>query len=196
MDKKKILDLLKQKKVQDYTFSVVFFVIFTFFVTFAIRPNLMTAFGLQKELQEVRLKNKEYEETIIQIVNYQSTVEQNRENLLLLDEAVPQLPKLAEVVDEIYKSGSDSGIIIDSISIEQISLKKALANAPPRKYHLTLDMTTSVPNMTVFLDKIIAQRRLKTIESFGLSQVDDEYSTESANMDTYKMSLIVNCSYL
>ena len=60
MDRKKILELLKQKQVQDYTFSIAFFLVFSFFVIFAIRPNLITAFSLQKELEELKLLMEKY----------------------------------------------------------------------------------------------------------------------------------------
>jgi len=59
MDKKKIIALLGERKVQDYTFNALFFLIFSFFLIFAIRPNVVTVFTLQQEFQELKLKNKE-----------------------------------------------------------------------------------------------------------------------------------------
>jgi len=123
MNKEKFLELLKDKKIQNYSYHIFFFLVFSFFIIFAIQPNLSTAFRLQKELQDLRLQNKKSEEVILQIVNYQSLMEEYRDSLSVLDEAVPSTPELAKVVDEISKTASDSGLIVKSLTIESIDLK-------------------------------------------------------------------------
>jgi len=123
MNKEKLLELLKDKKIQNYSYHIFFFLAFSFFIIFAIQPNLSTAFRLQKELQDLRLQNKKSEEVILQIVNYQSLMEEYRDSLSVLDEAVPSTPELAKVVDEISKTASDSGLIVKSLTIESIDLK-------------------------------------------------------------------------
>lgn len=120
--------MLKDKKIQNYSYNIFFFVVFSFFIIFAIQPNLTTAFRLQKELQDLRLQNKQSEEMILQIVNYQSVMEEYRDNLTVLDEAVPSTPELAKVVDEISKTASASGLIVSSLTIESISFKGTAAN--------------------------------------------------------------------
>jgi len=124
MDKKALLQLLNKKEVHKYGFTIAFFIIFSFFLVFAIRPNLVTAFTLQKELQDLKIKNKKSEAVILQVVSYQSTLEEYRDKLPLLDQAVPSSPTVAQVVDEVKKSASDSGLLANTISVQQIHLKK------------------------------------------------------------------------
>ncbi len=123
MNKEKLLEMFKDKKIQNYSYNIFFFVVFSFFTIFAIQPNLSTAFRLQKELQDLRLQNKKSEEAILQIVNYQSLMEEYRDSLTVLDEAVPSTPELAKVVDEISKTASESGLIVNSLTIESIGFK-------------------------------------------------------------------------
>src|SRR3989339_478974 len=123
MNKEKFLALLKDKKVQNYSYNIFFFIVFTFFIIFAIRPNLITAFNLQKELQDLRLKNKQSEEVILQIVNYQSLMEEYRDSLYVLDDAVPSSPKLAQFVEEISQTATDSGLVVQSLTVESIAFK-------------------------------------------------------------------------
>lgn len=173
MDRNKILKALSQKKVQNPTFAIVFFLIFSFFVYFAIRPNLVTAFSLQKELQEVRLKNKQYEEQIIQIVNYQTAVEQYRDDFPLLDEAVPPSPGIVKVVDDIRKTASQSGILLQSLSVsDSFEYKNKTTKDPGKMISFTLvansDMTIS--QLQQFITNLSNQRRIKTIESITMSK--------------------------
>ena len=77
----------------------------------------------RKELQELKLQNKKSEETILQIVNYQSLLEQYRDSLYVLDEAIPTSPELAKVIAEITKTATDSGLTINSLDVESIVLK-------------------------------------------------------------------------
>jgi|GEM_PF-1630275 len=123
MNKEKLLALLRDKKIQNYTYNIFFFLVFSFFIIFAIQPNLSTAFRLQKELQDLRLQNKQSEEKILQIVNYQSLMEEYRDSLPVLDEAIPSSPDLAKIVDDMSKTASDSGIIVKSITVESIAFK-------------------------------------------------------------------------
>lgn len=172
MDRKKILQALSQQKVQNPTFTIIFFLLFSFFVYFAIRPNLVTAFSLQKELQEVRLKNREYEEQILQIVNYQTAVEQYRDDFVLLDEAVPQNPGVVKVVDDIRKSASESGILLTSLQVTD-SFEYKNTNEKKDEKLMSFSLTTStdvqIDQLQEFINRIINQRRIKTIESIEIT---------------------------
>jgi Tfp pilus assembly protein PilO len=173
MDRKHILELLGEKKVQDYSFTVVFFVVFSFFVYFAIRPNLITAFSLQRELQEVKLKNREYEEQILQIVNYQSTIEQYRDKFFLLDEAIPHTPQLAKVIDDVKRSADESGTVLDVLSTEEIDFKE---KKDEKLASIKINMTTRSPlsQVELLLRTLMNQRRIKTIDAVSINAEETE----------------------
>ena len=192
MDKEKLLQLLSNKEVRKYGFDIAFFVIFSFFLIFAIRPNLITAFSLQKELQDLKIKNKESEAVILQVVNYQSTLEEYRDKIPLLDQAVPSTPTVAQVVDEIRKSASDSGILLHAVSVESIDLKgeqesevqtqqsDAINEEPTQEatkginsFSITISGVANINQANVFLDKLMNQRRLKKIDSVTLTQEEN-----------------------
>ena len=192
MDKEKLLQLLSNKEVRKYGFDIAFFVIFSFFLIFAIRPNLITAFSLQKELQDLKIQNKESEAVILQVVNYQSTLEEYRDKIPLLDQAVPSTPTVAQVVDEIRKSASDSGILLHAVSVESIDLKgeqesevqtqqsDAINEEPTQEatkginsFSITISGVANINQANVFLDKLMNQRRLKKIDSVTLTQEEN-----------------------
>ena len=180
MDKDKLLQLLSNKEVRKYGFDITFFVMFSFFLIFAIRPNLITAFSLQKELQDLKIQNKESEAVILQVVNYQSTLEEYRDKIPLLDQAVPSTPTIAQVVDEIRKSASDSGILLHAVSVESIDLKgeqesevKTQQSDAIDSFTVSVNGSASINGANVFLDKLMNQRRLKKIDSVTLTQEEN-----------------------
>lgn len=189
MDKEALLQLLNRKEVREYGFDITFFIIFSFFLIFAIRPNLITAFSLQKELQDLKIKNKESEAVILQVVNYQSTLEEYRDKIPLLDQAVPSNPTVAQVVDEVRRSASESGILIDTVSVESIDLKGSSANDDQvvievkevdpaiNSFSVTVNGSASMHEVSAFLDKLMNQRRLKKIDSVSVTQNESGSTT-------------------
>ncbi len=181
MDRNKIMQALSQEKVQKPTFAIIFFLLFSFFVYFAIRPNLVTAFSLQKELQEVRLKNREYEEQILQIVNYQTAVEQYRDDFPLLDEAIPLSPGVVKVVDDIRKSASEAGILLTTLSVDD-SFEYKNEETPKTEELVSFSLSTTsevqIDQLQQFINNLLDQRRIKTIESVDISSKElDEQGT-------------------
>jgi Tfp pilus assembly protein PilO len=189
MDRKKILELLQQKKVQDYSYSIVFFLIFSFFVYFAIRPNLITAFNLQKELQDVKLQNREYEEKIMQIVNYQSTVEQYRDKFHLLDEAIPNEPQIASIIEDVRTSASSSGTILQSLNAQSVTYKKEKTKKI-MTYTVNLTTKSDISQVELLITNLINQRRIKTVDSIKLTSEDVE------GVRVYTVTFDINSYYL
>lgn len=117
-----IQKLRSNKKIQDYSLVICFFLAFSVFLWFAIRPNLITAFSLQQELTELREKDAHYEEVILSIVEFQSKLENNRDNLYLLDEALPEKPHVYKMVTDIYEVASQSGLRIERMDLQEVEL--------------------------------------------------------------------------
>ncbi|MCA9371428.1 hypothetical protein KC726_00875 [Candidatus Woesebacteria bacterium] len=211
MDTKKIVQLLQNKKTQNYTYNTIFFVIFSVFVLFAIRPNLVTAFNLQKELQDLKLANRELDAKILKIVELQSVAESYRDQLPLLDEALPDRPNVAKVIEDVRKSASDSGMLINSITAEQIVLAVdpnasgdevldtgGTGNiASTDSYqHFQVDMVvgSGFENMDTFLGSLLTQRRLKGIDSVSI--LSDSAAADAAGEERYTVTLLIGGYYL
>lgn len=195
IDKKKIIALLQDKKVQNYSFLIVFFILFAFFVIFAIRPNLLTAFNLQKELQDLKLESREFESKIQKIVAYQTILEQHRDDLPLLDQAVPSSPELANVIEDVRQSATDSGVLIDTLSVESVDYKAKSKGNELQTFSVNANASSTPQDLREFLDLLVNQRRLKSFEIVDVSKSD--FTDDSANdINIYKINLIVSSSYL
>ena len=186
MNPKSIIKKLSQKKVQDYTFTILFFLIFSFFVLGAIRPNILTAVKLQEELKQLREMDKKYEQLLMNIVDNQTVLEANRDNFYLLDEAVPQSPQVYKLIEDVRTSASESGVILENVSVAEISLKseeKAAQGLTP--FILSMEVRSSLSNTQQFVQNLINQRRLKVVNSMRISttQTDGEVATLQVEME-------------
>lgn len=195
IDRKKIVALLQDKKVQNYGFLIVFFIIFTFFIIFAIRPNLTTAFNLQKELQDLKLQNREFESKIQKIVSYQTFLETYRNDLPLLDEAVPYSPEIAKVIEDVRQSATDSGVLIQSLKVESVDYKAKATDAGIKGFSINAEAEATTANMRSFFDLLLKQRRLKSLDLVDLTK-SDFTGEESSDINIYRIRLIISSSYL
>ncbi len=194
VSKTNITALLQEKKIQNYSFSIGFFLIFSLFVYFAIRPNLITAFNLEKEKQNLKLQNKEYEEQILQIVNYQSTIEQYRDQFYLLDEAIPPSPDVTKVISDIKQSAAEAGIELTTLTMEPIEFTKDIQQYE-QVYNFTLITggKVQIDQFETFLNSIINQRRIKSIENLQITRTESEEEGGSAY---YTITMTVKGFYL
>lgn len=214
MDTKKIVQLLQNKKTQNYTFNTIFFIIFSIFVVFAIRPNITTAFTLRKELQNLKLENRQLDAQILKIVELQSVAEAYRNELSLLEEALPSSPQVAKVIDDVRNSASGSAMLIDSIRAEEILLQDdgsiapeneqentetvidtSLANGTPlQTFVVHMQVESTEDGIRTFLTSLLGQRRVKTLYSVEIVSVNEEAS--QIYEDSYTVTFVINGYYL
>lgn len=202
MNNKQLLAKIQDKKVQNYSFLIIFFLIFAVFVYFGIRPNLVTAFSLNKELDNLRQMDEEYELVIISIVNYQSILEDVRDEFYLLEEAAPSRPDVYGMIDDIREAASNSGTTVSSIKVSEIDLveeevetKRSRRNKKDddrKTYSVDFSMFGSYDGIRQFVSEITNQRRIKIIQSMSISG-GDQQSTESAQ---FSVNMKIETYYL
>lgn len=174
-----LLNKIFTKKTKDYTFMIVFFLIFSFFVLFVIKPNLTTVFNLQRERDQLTQLDQDYERAIFNIVSIQSSLERNRESFPLLNDAVPSAAQVNRVIDDITKIASSSSFDIKKIDINQISLKESTDKNETHSYQVFLESAADFNTTRRFINDLLKQRRLKTLKTLNLEQ-DNKESTQSS----------------
>lgn len=185
MDRKKLVALMHEKKIQDYSFTIFFFLVFSVFLIFAIRPNILTAFNLQKELKDLDLKNKEAENVILQIVNYQSVMENYRDKLTLLDEAIPSSPGLAKAIEDVRGTASASGLLVSEMTVESVEFSDDRGTGELQTFQILLSSQGSTADLNTFITAILKQRRLKMFESVEISSESEGSTKITLTIKTY-----------
>lgn len=166
-------------RIKDYTFSILFFLIFSFFIFFIIRPTLLTLTFLKREETDLKKINQIYDEKILGFSQLQQFLENNRDKLPYLMEAVPDKPNLSKVIDDLDKASSRSGIILKKVDTKEVNLK-ALRQKKYNTVSFNLESTADFDQLISFLEILLNQRRLKSIEKLIITK--DEISSSSGQL--------------
>ncbi|MGB9707211.1 MAG: type 4a pilus biogenesis protein PilO [Microgenomates group bacterium] len=182
---------LFEKENQNYIYISLFLIIFSIFIYFAIRPSLMTIFSLNKEAGELEKINSLYDGQINKILQIQSELENNRDRLNLITEAIPDFPQVNKIVSDIKKTTEENGIFMKNASAMELNLfntnKRDL-----KTIIFSIEGETTFENFQNFLKNLYEQRRLKRIKKIILSQGEKE-GTVSAKL---KVNLEIEAFYL
>lgn len=176
-------------KSQDYTYIILFLIIFSIFIFFAINPSLKTAFSLKKEKNDLEVINNIYEQKIINIANIQNQLEENREKLYLIDQALSKYPQVNKMVDDIKIIADENNFQIQKANITDVDLSILKKNSGI--ITLIIEGKTTFDNLNNLIHDLFNQRRLKTIENLVINQ--DKESTQSSFLN---VTLKINGYYL
>jgi len=180
------------KKVTDYSYTILFFLSFAFFTFFVIRPNVLTIFSLQEEAGKLRILDSGYENVINKIVETQSFIEENGKEIYLLDEALPSSPKIDKLVIDTQFSATNSGMNLNTMSINKVDLRDMQKNIVRKKINFFLDGEANFAQSKEFIARIMNDRRLKMIQQITFDR-DEKSGSESGNL---KLRLEVEGYYL
>ncbi|MFZ2026482.1 MAG: hypothetical protein WAV30_04310 [Microgenomates group bacterium] len=181
MNKAVIKRKLLVKKATDYSYTILFFISFAFFTFFVIRPNILTILSLQEESGRLHILDIGYENVIKKIVDIQTFLEENRTDLPLLDEALPDVPQINKLVNDSQYSASDSGMTLNTMSINKVDLRDSGKKKDRKKVSLTIEGVANFLQSKSFIIQVMNDRRLKTIRKITFD-IDSKQSSDSGNL--------------
>lgn len=182
-DKRKIF----LKKTSNYTFAIMFFLIFSIFIIFAIRPSLAAVFSLQKEENDLKYLNTQYEKQITAVIAIQSQIEKARDQLPLLNQAVSDSPEMNKILQDL---GELNYLNIQKINIGEISLIKT-DNTALLKLKISVESNGSFEDALLLVNGLFNQRRLKTVQKINITK-----NSESSDSGHLKTNMEVEVYYL
>lgn len=180
MNKSIIKRKLFVKKAADYSYTVLFFLSFAFFTFFVIRPNILTILSLQEELGKLQILDTGYENVINKIVTIQTFLQENGQDLYLLDDALPTLPKINKLVLDSQFSASSSGMNLSELSINKVDLRDTEKKTVRKKINITLEGNADFMQSKEFITQIMNDRRLKMIQQITFDQDEKKGSTSGS----------------
>ena len=189
MEKSNLTKIIFSKKTSDYTFAVLFLLIFSIFIVFAIRPSLTTAASLKKEEKDLLKIDALYENKIMDIALVQSQIEENRDSLFLLNDAVSEYPQVNKMIEDVKKIADENDLFIKKASIADVTLLKNQKSID--KISMIVEGSINFDNLVKFTDALKSQRRLKTVDKMIINR--DIESTESSQL---KVVMTINGYYL
>jgi len=189
MDLNVISKSIFEKKSEEYIYIIYFLLIFSVFIFFAIKPSLTTAFSLKKEEMDLTKINQVYQEKINNITSIQTQIEENRDDLSLLNQSLPEHPEVNKIIEDIKKIADKNSLFINKASIVNINFSKT--NKEKQNVELKIEATTGFENLRKFMTDIFSQRRLKLVDNLVINR--DRESSDSGNL---KVVLTIDGYYL
>lgn len=168
------------KKTKDYTFIVLFLVIFSVFIAFAIRPSLTTAASLKKEETDLSTIDSIYEKQIVNMVTIQSQMEENRDHFPLLNQAITNHPTVNKIIEDIKKACDESAFTISKTEIGEVNLYDT-KNKSLQKLLVTIEGTSSFDDILKLTQALFRQRRLKIINKIAITK-DQKQASDSSQL--------------
>ena len=178
-----IKELLKQfssKKARDYGSLALFFIIFSTFIIFAIRPSLTTALTLAQKQKDLVKLDSEYESIVSSVVSNQAQLENVRDQLYLLADAMPNSPQINTLIKDIENEGQADSVAVNNVNIGEINLIQKSKNTL-QPLLINVQLTCTFDNLIKFIQGVSNQRRLKTIKQLSISK-DLTSSSQSAQL--------------
>lgn len=183
MDKTAILDKIFTKKNKDYTYIILFFLIFSFFVFFAIRPNLLSVFSANSEIKKLKGTDEIYESQIMRIIDIQSLLETTRNDLPLISEAMPYYPQVNKVISDIERLTVKNKMTTLKMNILNIELKDLnKKNDLLKKIGVEMELEGSFDNTRALIKDIENQRRLKFIKELSIKNTEESSGSAKLNI--------------
>ncbi len=180
-DKKQLLSKLFTEKNKDYSYTIIFFLIFSFFVFFIIRPNILSIFQANLQIENLKKTNAIYEYQIQNVIDVQSILVNVRDDLPLLDEAVTSKPQINQLINDITKAIEKNHLEISKLSLANVNLKDISKTEQFKPLVFDLGLTGSFENYLNLMKDIYNDRRIKLMKDIVISK-EDKSGTNSGTL--------------
>lgn len=202
-EEKNVLNKIKTKEVQDYSYAILFLLVSSFFAFFVIRPVLSIAVGLRREGQDLARINQAYEQNITKVLKIQGELDTLRSKKHLLTEALPDGPMIESIITDIRTTAERESISLTQVGIESIELKKAKnsdvieQSGGTKNVTVGIDIQGNFDDGMRFMKALAQQRRIKNIEMIDISRAgEDKLASPSAQPSTIKLLISIQAYYL
>lgn len=198
MEKNKLIEGLL-KKSQDYSQQIYllgFFLVFILMIIFMVRPQVNEYIIRNKQLQETVLLSAQYQKAISNLTELQGLLETRRADFALLGQAIPENIQMYQLTQDVRDSflkyvptrtyTFPSYVITPPKSGAKVNTISAL-----KTYKILVNINGSYPTTREILQKILNQRRIKSVKTLLISR--PEGASDSGELE---MKLEVEAYYL
>lgn len=171
MEKSKITKIFGVSNTRrDYTYGIMFLLISAFFLFFVVRPVLSIALSLNRERQDLVVVEKQLHSNFLKSIALKNSLEKVRDDLGVLDKALPARPQLESTFRLIQKIGNDSNIAVKNIDVEKVTYVKDVPTASDESYLIRAQFVTNIENLKQFIAEMYNYQKILIIKKMRLSK--------------------------
>lgn len=161
---------IDNKKTASYFILTLTLVSLSFFGIFAVRPTLNTIVSLVKNISDLKKLNTEYENKIGNLIRAQSEYEKIRDDLPLIETALPINADFNKLAKAIEKYTIQENITITQLQIDSAPISTPSAKSKLEKYRFSFIGSGDYSSLMSFLMHIINWKRIANINSLDFNQ--------------------------
>ncbi|HJZ05296.1 hypothetical protein A2634_00790 [Candidatus Amesbacteria bacterium RIFCSPHIGHO2_01_FULL_48_32] len=173
---RRYLQVVQQKPLWQASLYVILSLVLTIvLVVSALRPTLITIAGLWGQIEQGKLIEERMDQKIAVIQQARQEYENNAPRLGLLDEALPTRTAWSLFVTSLGGFASQSGVVIETISIGPLAGEKRdeIAGTGAGGLDFSLTVAGEYPQLKRFIDTLENSRRLVVLTDVTLSHDED-----------------------
>lgn len=114
--------IMSDPVIRGYFTLVASFLLTAFFILFALSPTFSTIVGLVRKIDDQKKVIAALDSKITNLITAQENYSQVEKKLPLLEAALPTRPLPDEILSDIVKSASTSGVKITSLQVDEVYL--------------------------------------------------------------------------
>lgn len=167
---KRLTPLIGSKKTASYFTLTLSLFTLSFFGIFAIRPTLITAISLIKKVSDLRKLYTDYENKIGNLIRAQGEYEKIREELPLIDAALPSNSSFSGLAKTIEKFAAQENFTINQFQIDPVPISNPPSSGKLYDYEFTLVGSGRYSSLSSFLSHLTNWKRIVNIKSLEFTQ--------------------------
>lgn len=179
------------KKARTYAGIILSILATTFLLTLAIKPTLITIAGLIKQIDDQKLAAEKLQNKINALSQAQNEYEIVKNELPLVDQALPENPEVSTLIKQLEALSYQSGVVPESIKIGQAeimdgsSAKKETGVKEEISQSIRIKLTVSgdYQKLKTFFRSLSSLRRLILVDSFSFKAEKDEKQNLTLNLE-------------
>jgi Tfp pilus assembly protein PilO len=179
--------ILEKPRNRVYTAVIFSFLAISLFAWYAIRPTIQTIIYLRREISDKSVLDKQMEQKIANLIEAQANYENIKDQLQLLDEAIPLNPDTLDAISQLQNLISTSGATISAIRVASVPLvaagdenAKTKTTQPSHSYSINLTVDGRYSDLEQYLQEIINMRRILTVDQLSILPDKDTTSQSSS----------------
>ena len=168
-----------KEKGKDYISVTAAIFLTAFLVAFAIKPTVITIAGLLGEIKAREETNQKLQQKINQIITAQIAYTQVYDQLVLIDQALPENPQFAPLIRQIEAERILTNLELTELNYSSIVLTGKTEQKTEKKSNLkeinfSANMQGRYPDFKNFLKENFNYRRIIYIDNFDIQQTQNQ----------------------
>lgn len=163
-----------------YLYVIFSLLALSFFGLFAIGPTITTIFDLNKQYEEDTVALKKLQDKNAALKSLSSQYINIQSDLILIDNAIPQSPKIAELTRQLEYLSIKNNLVVEKLDtglMELFPVKNT--NTPLFSYTFTIGVNGTELDINTFLSDVINMGRIVGIDKLSTGKQQNNLFTAS-----------------